>query len=51
MAEHVMDVGHSMKFIKTCRLDRAAGYVDHMVRETVEIRLHPSNCNRDGASC
>jgi len=48
MAEHVMYVGHSIKFIKTCRLDRAAGYVDHMSRKTVEIRLHPSNCNRDG---
>jgi len=51
MSEHVMDVGHSIKFIKTCRLDRAAGYMDHMVREAVEIRLHPSKCNRDGASC
>jgi len=51
MAEHVMDVGHGMKFIKACGLDRAAGYVDHMVREAVEIRLHPSNCNRDGVSC
>jgi hypothetical protein len=51
MAEYVMDVGHGLKFIKNCRLERAAGYVDHMVREAVEIRLHPSNCNRDGASC
>jgi hypothetical protein len=37
MAELVMDVGHSMKFIKTHRLSRAAGYVDHTVREAVEI--------------
>jgi len=51
MSEHVMDVEHNMKFIKTCRLDRAAGYVDHAVREAVEIQLRPSNCNRDGASC
>lgn len=51
MAERVMHVGHGMKFIKTCRLDRAACYVDHTVRDGMEIRLHPSNCNRDGASC
>jgi len=33
-AERIMDI--SMKFNSICRLDKAAGYVNHMVQDTIQ---------------
>jgi hypothetical protein len=43
-----IDTGQSMKFNNTCRLAKVKGYVDHLVKEAIEIQLHPNNFNRDG---
>jgi hypothetical protein len=31
---YVMDTEHNMQLNSTCRLDKQAGYMDHMVKET-----------------
>jgi hypothetical protein len=36
-----------MNFSSTSILDKATGYMDHMIKEAIEIRLHPRNFNRD----
>lgn len=48
VAEHITDTGHSMKFNNICRLIKVQGYMDHLVKEAIEIQLHPNNFNRDG---
>ena len=41
---------HSIKFISTSRLDKAAGYMDHVVKEAIQIHYHPTTATRMGAS-
>jgi hypothetical protein len=48
IAEYNVDTEHGMKFNSTCRPDKVAGYVEHMVKEATEIQLNLSNINRDG---
>ena len=48
VAEHIIDTGQSMKFNNICRLARVNGYMDHLVKEAIEIQVHPNNFNRDG---
>jgi hypothetical protein len=43
MAEHNIDIEHSVKFNRTCRLDKVAGFVDRMVKEDTEIQLNMYN--------
>lgn len=43
----IMDAVHDIKFNSICRLDRAASYMDHMLKEATEIRLHPNNFFKD----
>jgi hypothetical protein len=47
VAEHINDTGQSMKFNNICRLAKVKEYVDHLVKEIIEIQLHPNNFNRD----
>jgi hypothetical protein len=47
VAEHRFGTGHNIGFHNTSILDKATGYIDHMLREAVEIRLHPNNFSRD----
>jgi hypothetical protein len=40
-----------LKFVisfNTCRLARTKGYMDRIIKEAIEIKLHPDNINRDG---
>jgi len=37
-----------MKFDNICRLVKVNGYVDHLMKEAIEVQLHPNNFNRDG---
>jgi hypothetical protein len=44
VAEHSIEAGHNIDF----NIMILAGYMDHLVKEAIEICLHPSNFNRDG---
>jgi hypothetical protein len=46
VAEHRFEAGHK-SFSSNSTLDNATGYMDCMIKEAVEIRLHPRNFNRD----
>jgi hypothetical protein len=39
--------GTRMKFTSICRLDKAAGYGNHMVKDTIQTWPHPSDFNRN----
>jgi hypothetical protein len=48
VAEHSISTGHCFDFCGTASLlDITSGYVDGVVKETVEIRLTKNNCNTD----
>jgi hypothetical protein len=34
--------------VKVSILDKATGYMDHVIKETIDISLHPRNFNMDG---
>jgi hypothetical protein len=44
---NIMDIGHNMKFKSTYILDKAAGCMAHMMKETTKIPLNPSDFNKD----
>jgi hypothetical protein len=44
VAKHSIKVGH----INITKLEKVTGYMDCLVKEATEIRLHPNNFNRDG---
>jgi hypothetical protein len=44
--EHRLETGHNTDFNHTSILDKATGYMDHMIKKATEIRLHPNNFNR-----
>jgi hypothetical protein len=46
VAEHSIKVGHRIDF-NISVLGKVMGYVDCVMKEALEIRLHPNNCNRD----
>jgi hypothetical protein len=46
-----METGYRIKFISTCRLENAAGYMGHVMNDAIEIPSPSNSCNRDGASC
>jgi hypothetical protein len=48
MAEHRFDTGHNIDFKGIAILDKATGQMDCVIKEVIEIRLHPKNFNRDG---
>jgi hypothetical protein len=47
VAEHGMNRGHKIDFNNVSVLDRASGYMDHLVKEAIQIRLNHKNFNRD----
>jgi hypothetical protein len=47
VAEHKFETGHNIKFGNTIILDKAPRYVDHLIKQVTEIRLHPRNFARD----
>jgi hypothetical protein len=48
VAEHRFDTGRNIDFKNISILDKATGYMDHVIKEATEIRLQPKNFNRDG---
>jgi hypothetical protein len=46
VAEHSVDLGHRILFHNTFVLATKARYMDRIVREAIEIELHPNNMNR-----
>jgi hypothetical protein len=49
MVEHRSDTGYIIDFSSISGLDKAAGYVDCMIKEAIEIRLNLRNFNRVGS--
>jgi hypothetical protein len=47
VAEHLLTTYHRINFDGASNLGMATRYMDHLVREAIEIRLHPDNFNRD----
>jgi hypothetical protein len=50
-AEHSIDQGHCIQFHNASILATKTRYMDHIVREAIEIELHPYNINREGGFC
>jgi hypothetical protein len=48
VAEHSIDHGHCIQFHSSSILATRTKYMDCMVREAIEIELHPYNINREG---
>jgi hypothetical protein len=47
VAEHRFDSGHNIDFSSLSILNKASGFMDRIIKEAIEIRLHPKNFNRD----
>jgi hypothetical protein len=47
VAQHRLETGHNTDFSSTSKLTKALGYIDCLMKETMEIRLHHRNLNRD----
>jgi hypothetical protein len=51
VAEHNLNVGHCIQLHNISILAKKSRYMDHIIREAIEIELHPNNINReDGLS-
>jgi hypothetical protein len=48
VAEQSINTGHCIGFGSTSVLDRAAGYMDCLMKEATEIQVNARNFNRDG---
>jgi hypothetical protein len=48
VVQHALETGHRVEFNNTCRLARTQGFMDRIINEAIEIKLHPDNINRDG---
>jgi hypothetical protein len=48
VAEHSIEAGHKIDFNNITILEKVTGFMDRLVKEAMEIHLHPNNFNRDG---
>jgi hypothetical protein len=51
VAEHSIDQGHRIQFHHSSTLATKTRYMDRIVREAIEIELHPYHINREGGVC
>jgi hypothetical protein len=51
VAEYSIDQGHRIQFHNASILATKTRYMDRIVREAIEIELHPYNINREGGFC
>jgi hypothetical protein len=51
VAEHSIGQGNHILFHKASTLTTKTRYMDHTVREAIEIELHSYNINREGGFC
>jgi hypothetical protein len=47
MAEHSINLGHDIQFKDTRVLATVSRRIEYINREAIEIKLHPSNMNRE----
>jgi hypothetical protein len=46
--EHRLETGYNIDFSHISVLDKATEYMDHVIKEVIEIILHSRNSNRNG---
>jgi hypothetical protein len=51
MAEHSVDLGHRIQLHNIPVLATKTQYMDRIITEATEIKLHPNNMNREVGFC
>jgi hypothetical protein len=51
VSEHSVDFGHRIQLHNTSILATKTQYMDRIIREAIEIELHPNNMNREVGFC
>jgi hypothetical protein len=51
IAEHSINQGYCIQFHNSSVLAMKTIHMDHIVREAIEIELHPYDINREGGFC